>query len=67
MNAQEHTRLLTVKEVAAVLGQHRITVYRAIERGEIPAVRLGAGKSAPIRVREETLEALLQPATERHP
>jgi excisionase family DNA binding protein len=50
--------LLTVKETAARLGLHPMTVRRKIERGEIPAVRLGH-KGASIRIDEAELEAWL--------
>lgn len=36
----------TIKEVAAELGQHPETVRRKVQRGEIPAVRLGGPRSA---------------------
>ena len=51
-------RLLTVDEVAERLGVHRITVYRRIARGDIPAVRLG-GHGAPLRVDADELERWL--------
>lgn len=43
-------RLLRVPEVAEQLGVGRATVYRRIVDGTIPAVRVGAGPRAPIRV-----------------
>ena len=43
MKLDEPQKLLTVKEVAQRLGQSRFTIYRKIERGELPAVRIGAG------------------------
>lgn len=33
--------LLTVEEVAAALRVSKMTVYRMVERGEIPSVRIG--------------------------
>jgi excisionase family DNA binding protein len=35
-------KLLTVREVAARLGVCRATVYAMVERGELPAVRIGS-------------------------
>jgi excisionase family DNA binding protein len=40
------SELLTVKELAAEWRQHPATIYKKIAGGEIPAVRLGDGKSA---------------------
>lgn len=36
-------RLLTVDEVAAILRVSRMTVYRLIRNGQLPAVRVGRG------------------------
>jgi excisionase family DNA binding protein len=54
--AQEPANLLTVAEVAERLQVSVWTAYRKIEAGVIPAVRLGSGKRAPIRVSEAELE-----------
>lgn len=62
MNTEQRTPLLTVREVAHRLRMHPMTVYRKIDRGEIPAIRLGTGPSAPLRIEEATLRELLQPA-----
>jgi excisionase family DNA binding protein len=51
--------LLTVGEVAERLKVSRWSVYRRVEAGELPAVRLGSGPRAPIRVDERELEAWL--------
>jgi excisionase family DNA binding protein len=60
MIANERT-LLTVGEVARRLGQHKITVYKRISRGELRALRIGHGLHAPLRVPEDALEELLHP------
>lgn len=44
---------LRVPQVAARLNVHRTTVYRAIESGDLAAVRLGGRKG--LRVSEEAL------------
>jgi len=49
---------MTVAELAREWRQDRRTIYRKIERGEIPAVRLGDGTSA-LRIRRGELEARL--------
>jgi excisionase family DNA binding protein len=47
--------VLSVGEVAAQLGVCRDTVYRLIQRGELPAARVGSH----LRVRRPGLEAYL--------
>jgi excisionase family DNA binding protein len=56
--------LLTIPEVARRLGLHRDTVYRKIERGEIPALRLGGGHG-PLRVDADELERWLYAEADR--
>jgi excisionase family DNA binding protein len=61
MQTLTHTherRLLSVKEVAARLGLHPMTVRSKIRRGEIPARQLG-GPGTAIRVDAAELEAWL--------
>ena len=36
--------VLTIPETAALLGVDRATVYRWIQRGDIPVVRMGASR-----------------------
>ncbi len=54
-----HARYMTVGEVAAVLRVSTMTVYRLINAGQLPAVRIGRS----FRVREEELDHYL---AERH-
>jgi len=54
-----HTWFMTVGEVAAVLRVSTMTVYRLINAGKLPAVRIGRS----FRVREEELDRYL---AERH-
>jgi excisionase family DNA binding protein len=56
---------LRVVQVAAQLNVHRTTVYRAIESGDLAAVRLGQGRGG-LRVSPEALAAYLAGA-EVHP
>jgi excisionase family DNA binding protein len=49
--------LLTVPEVAAQLRVSRDTVYRKIQRGELPAVRLGP--TGTLRIDQTELELYL--------
>ena len=52
----DERRLLSVKEVARVLGVSQVTVRRRISTGEIPAVRLG-GPGKALRVHPDELAA----------
>jgi excisionase family DNA binding protein len=59
MLTNTHRReLLTVKETAARLGLHPMTIRRKIERGEIPAVQLG-GPGTSIRIVEAELDLFI--------
>jgi excisionase family DNA binding protein len=49
-------RLLTVNEVADVLRVSRMTVYRLIKTGEMPALRVGRN----YRLREEDVHSYLR-------
>ena len=53
------TRFMTVGEVAAILRVSTMTVYRLINGGQLPAVRIGRS----FRVREDELDRYLD---ERH-
>ena len=50
--------LLSPAEIAELLGVHRASVYRRIQDGSLPALRLG-GEYGPLRIRAEELEAWL--------
>jgi excisionase family DNA binding protein len=54
-SARSGPELLTVGQVAAYLQVHRMTVYRYIRAGRLPAVRVGRV----YRVRRADLEAFL--------
>ena len=55
-------QLLTTAAAARVVSCDRATVWRAIQRGELEAVRLG--KRGDYRIPRDALEAWLQPTTE---
>jgi excisionase family DNA binding protein len=63
MSVIDKTCLLTIREVASVLGVSEVTVRRKVANGELPAVRLG-GKHSAVRVDPEDLEAWLYADTE---
>jgi excisionase family DNA binding protein len=44
-------------EVAEVLGLHRGSIYRKIQSGELPAIRLG--EDGPLRIRSDQLDEWL--------
>jgi excisionase family DNA binding protein len=49
-------RFLTVAEVAAMMRVSKMTVYRLVHSGELPAVRVGRS----FRVREDTVDEYLR-------
>ena len=51
-------RFLTVAEVAATMRVSKMTVYRLVHNGELPAVRVGRS----FRVAEEAVHTYLQEA-----
>ena len=56
---QHSLQLLTVRETAEVLRQSEWSVRQKIGRGEIPAIRVGVGPRAPLRVLRSELERFL--------
>ncbi len=60
MSNGETSQLLVPKEVARRLRCQPVSVYRAIARGELEAVRLGEHGS--LRVSDAALERFLRPA-----
>lgn len=49
-------KFLTVAEVAAMMRVSKMTVYRMVHQGELPAVRVGRS----FRVREDDVNAFLE-------
>jgi excisionase family DNA binding protein len=58
-NPGEVQKLLTVEQVAERLQVSKWSVYRRIEAGELPAIRLGSTNRAPLRISERELQAWL--------
>ena len=56
LNLLEETQLLTVGEVALRLRQSERTVRDKIAAGVLPAIKIGSGPRAPIRIRADELE-----------
>lgn len=55
MTEQQAPRFLTVAEVAELLRVSKMTVYRMVHAGEIPAVRVGRSFRVPQLAVEELL------------
>ena len=55
-------RLLTVAETAERLRCSKVSVYRRIHSGELPALRLG-NETGPLRIPEDELERWLFPVS----
>ncbi len=65
---QMHTmasELLHVKEAAALLGQHEVSVRRHIADGSLRAVRLGP--HGRVRIPRDALDEFVQPYTNDQP
>jgi excisionase family DNA binding protein len=58
MQETRETSLLSVAQVAERLNVSRLTVYRRIWSGQLPALRIGE-RGAPLRVDETELETWL--------
>jgi len=54
-------QLLTINEVAKYLQMHPRTIMRMVDRGELPAVRIGKS----VRFEVETVRAFVEANTER--
>jgi excisionase family DNA binding protein len=64
--------LITVEEAGRALGVSRSTVWRLIQRGEIPSIRRGGRRLVPAdaarkRPRRAASAAAVPPLTEDHP
>ncbi len=55
-NKKEEIEVLTVEEVASLLKLSKITIYRLIKTGEIPAYKIGASW----RVNKKDLESYIE-------
>ena len=53
--------LLSIQECAAVCGVSSQTVRRWVLTGQLPACKLGPGRSSPVRIRREDLEQFINP------
>ncbi len=58
--AETAPALLTPAQVATRLGVSRVTVYRRVWDGSLPAFRVG--DTGPLRVEADAVEQLLRPA-----
>ncbi|HQZ22931.1 MAG TPA: helix-turn-helix domain-containing protein [Thermoflexales bacterium] len=53
------SHLMTVKDLAAYLSLDTTTIYRMVERGEIPVVRIGQ-RGRTVRFKREAIETWLK-------
>jgi excisionase family DNA binding protein len=54
-------QMFAVREIVHRLGVSPISIYRAVERGDLRGVRLGGRPSAPIRIYATDVERYLRP------
>jgi excisionase family DNA binding protein len=54
--------LMTVAEVAALLRLSKMTIYRLMDKGQLPALRVGRS----FRIPRESVQALLDGSTNQH-
>lgn len=57
MEAQPSPRFMTVNEVAEVMRVSKMTVYRLIHAGELPAIRVGKSFRVPQGAVEQLLDS----------
>lgn len=57
--------LMTIDEIARVLRLHPLSVRKRIRAGQLQAVRLGTGPSAPVRVERTELDRYLEESRHR--
>lgn len=48
----------SIKEVACIFSVHPNTIYLAIRKGFLVAVRIGNGKRSPYRISKKSIEAI---------
>jgi excisionase family DNA binding protein len=56
MPAEFDVRFLTVAEVATIMRVSKMTVYRLVHSGELPAVRVGRSYRVPERAVQDYLK-----------
>ncbi len=57
MDQQSAPRFMTVAEVADLMRVSKMTVYRLIQRGEIPAIRVGKSFRVPEAAVRQLIDA----------
>lgn len=55
MAEQRHDDFMTVAEVAAIMRVSKMTVYRLVHSGELPAVRVGRSFRVPAQAVDDYL------------
>ncbi len=59
-------KFLTVQEVAGLMRVSKMTVYRMVHAGELPAVRFGRSYRVPANAVESYLRSAVVDGTETH-
>lgn len=52
------SEFLSIKETATVFGVHENTIRRAVKKGFLVAIRIGAGPKSPYRISKKEIEAI---------
>ncbi len=64
MSGEIDVRFLTVAEVAGIMRVSRMTVYRLVHSGELPAVRVGKSYRVPQKAVDDYLrDSFVEPET----
>lgn len=48
----------SIKEAAIIFGVHPNTIYRAVKRGFLIAIRIGLSPKSPYRISKKSIEAI---------
>lgn len=49
---------LTIKETAQIFGVHTNTIYKAVKKGFIIAIKIGDSKKSPYRISRKEIDAI---------
>lgn len=61
LSETDHRLALSLQEVARLLGVHPLTIRRAVELGQLPAVKVGRRRLIPRQALDDLLSARPQP------
>jgi excisionase family DNA binding protein len=52
------SEFLTIKETACIFSVHPNTIYKAVKKGFLIAIRIGNGSRSPYRISKKEIEAI---------